>query len=208
MLNEDGVARLGRLTPTLAKFLYIGIVSAVLQLLVSLMELSGFVDIEAGQPLVLVLLSAAIYIFGFSLLVITFVLFARWILQAARNLVAKDIDGFTYTPASCVWWYFVPIASLFKPFQAMRQIWNGSHGNDGQAIDEGHESLTIWWAAWVISGILGNISFRLQMSADGTDMANMATSLFMASALVDLVAYPAAIILVTTINTAQQQTLR
>lgn len=207
MLDRDGVARLDRMTPTLAKLLYFGIVFVVLQSLMSLLELSDFVDFDATEPAFLPLTVSAIYFVSFALLLITVILFARWILQSARNLVTAEVDGFTYTPASCVWWYFVPVACLFMPFYAMRQIWNGSHGNDGLEIDAGHNLLSVWWAAWIISSILGNVSLQLQMSGDTPAMGNAATFLFFLSSAVDLVTYPAAIRLVNAINAAQQQTL-
>ncbi|WP_442800564.1 DUF4328 domain-containing protein [Sphingopyxis sp. NFH-91] len=43
-----------------------------------------------------------------------------------------------------------------KPFQAMRQIWNASHGESAPNLDNGNNLLTIWWTTWLLSSIATN----------------------------------------------------
>lgn len=63
------------------------------------------------------------------------------------------------TPGWAVGYYFIPIVSLWKPYQAMKEIWLASvDGKRPSAI------LGTWWTLWIFSGIIGNISFRLTLA--------------------------------------------
>ena len=89
------------------------------------------------------------------------VLVSLWIHRAHANLFAARLEGLEFTPGWSVGWFFVPIASLFKPFQAMRELYNRSRGdNDGYAADSPAD-LVRWWGCYIVGSIAGNISFRL-----------------------------------------------
>ena len=62
------------------------------------------------------------------------------------------------TPGWAVGYYFIPIVSLWKPYQAMKEIWMAS-------VDEEKPSsvLGTWWTFWILSGIIGQISLRLTL---------------------------------------------
>ncbi|WP_232491920.1 DUF4328 domain-containing protein [Novosphingobium kaempferiae] len=70
-----------------------------------------------------------------------------WVYRAHANLFAAELDGLEFTPAWSVGWFFVPFAFWFKPFQAMRELWNASHllADDEAAPTE--RRLTIWGGA-------------------------------------------------------------
>ena len=135
------------------------------------------------------------------LLLVTFIVFGRWIYVASRNLHAADVPGLMFSPASCVWWYVVPIASLFKPYQAMREIWNGSKGATADELKAGATLLTIWWTLWIISNIAGNIGFRIPATADVATIAGFD----LLSRGIDLALYWFARKLVLEIGEAQQR---
>ena len=61
--------------------------------------------------------------------VATFIVFGFWIYRAGENLIRADVDHLDYSPASRVWWFAVPVASVFKPYQAMRELWNAAPAN-------------------------------------------------------------------------------
>ncbi len=76
----------------------------------------------------------------------------------AREWAGGQTD---YQPPSLVWWFFIPIMNLFKPYMALQELWGILH----QKADEEEQSDTVlfplWWGAWIIGGIMGNIAFRL-----------------------------------------------
>lgn len=77
----------------------------------------------------------------------TAIIFARWIYVAGTNVIALGHEDLDFTPASRIWWFAVPIANLFKPFKAMRELWNASHGE--LQYSRGSPLVTLWWALWL-----------------------------------------------------------
>ncbi len=78
------------------------------------------------------------------------ILVLTWIHRAnhnARHLGAADMKC---TPGWAVGWYFVPIAWFWKPYQAMKEIWQASANPSdwqGRAVSP---LLHWWWALWVL----------------------------------------------------------
>jgi hypothetical protein len=89
----------------------------------------------------------------------------KWIYRVSLNAHSMAPDMKT-TPAWGVGWFFVPIANLWKPYQGVRETWQvsaaGGVGWQSQVVPT---LLGWWWLAWIVANILGNIAFRLQMSA-------------------------------------------
>ena len=54
------------------------------------------------------------------------IVFSRWIIRAHKNLPALGADGMSITPGWAVGYFFIPFANLWKPFEAMRELWNVS----------------------------------------------------------------------------------
>jgi hypothetical protein len=89
----------------------------------------------------------------------------RWQLRAARNLRAFG-GPLEFTPGWTIGWYFVPFANLFKPFQAMKEIYNTS--DPRFAADEYRRTnnlaagaVVAWWFLWIVGNIAGQISWRM-----------------------------------------------
>jgi hypothetical protein len=81
---------------------------------------------------------------------------AVWIYNAACNVRALGARGLSTSPGWSVGWYFVPIMSLFRPFQAMDEIDHASASPTAWASERTPGLLRWWWAAWLISGVSGN----------------------------------------------------
>ena len=112
--------------------------------------------------------TAILALVNLIVMIVTFVVVGRWIYRASVNAHATGAE-MTITPGWAVGWYFVPIANLFKPFQAMKEIWLASHYQP--LYETAPPLLSAWWALWIVSNVLGNISFRL--SADQASLAAM-----------------------------------
>lgn len=85
--------------------------------------------------------------------ILTMIVFATWILLAGQNLMAAGCHDLEFTPASRVWWFAVPIANLFKPFQGMRELWNASH--EQWPHDANQTLVSVWWAMWLLKNYGG-----------------------------------------------------
>jgi hypothetical protein len=100
-----------------------------------------------------------------NLITVIVVIFAavmvlRSIYRADNNLHARGVAGLEYRPGWCVGWFFIPIASLWKPYQAFKEIWVASH-DPVQFSIERPAIMPLWWTLFLISNITGNASGRL-----------------------------------------------
>lgn len=89
---------------------------------------------------------------------------ARWIYRANANAHTLS-DAMTISPGWSVGFLFVPIASLFKPFQALRETWQASLSPEYPDSVPVPAVMRWWWGLWVLTNILGNVSFRLSLNA-------------------------------------------
>lgn len=126
-----------------------------------------------------------------AVVIVTMIIFAVWIYMAGRNIAAAGFEDLDFTPASRIWWFVVPIAALFKPYQGMRELWNASHGST--AYSEGHWLLGTWWALWIIDT---GVSYAAR-NLEATGLA--------ISAGIGLALAWAALLLVWTITRAQER---
>lgn len=110
------------------------------------------------------------WIGGFGYLhVICMIVFGVWIVRSGKNawlfaaiqrtngahrrpgagLLPGSGGNPADTPGWAVGWYFIPIANLWKPYLAMRDIVRAS-----SAVRElPHFLLPVWWTLWIVSGI-------------------------------------------------------
>jgi hypothetical protein len=95
-----------------------------------------------------------------------------WMHRASSNLRGLGRYGMTFSPAGCAGWFFVPIANLWKPPQAMSELWRASDpdADQGSWFTSGSTSLVaVWWAAYLLSSIVswGSVMASSDKSAEG-----------------------------------------
>ena len=105
-------------------------------------------------------------------LIITGILFLMWIHRAHRNLPSLGNTNLKYSPGWAVGWFFVPILSLWKPYQVTTEIWKASDPttdiNDSTAWKKSSASSIIssWWFLFLVSVLIGNILVRFVLQAE------------------------------------------
>jgi hypothetical protein len=98
-----------------------------------------------------------------------------WIYRAYANLPALDANEIQFTPGWAVGWFFVPIMNLFRPYQVVRELWNESDPNrftlSGQVLGEPASGAIVgwWWGLRIVSGVLGQVIFRMSGEAETID---------------------------------------
>ena len=125
-----------------------------------------------------------------ALFILMVLLFIGWLYQAGRNLVAAGYDDLEFTPASRIWWFAVPVAALFVPFQARRELWNVSHGIFPH--DRDHALLYGWWALHLIKSFAA-VAFAF---AVGSNSAFAAGQWWMTGTLDLAVAVPSILVVI------------
>lgn len=94
--------------------------------------------------------------------------FMMWTYRAAGNSRALGAIGMRTSPGWAVGWYFIPILSFWKPYQAAIEIWRASNAPLSASRPETPTYLIIWWITSVLGNIASNIILRFEtVSAEG-----------------------------------------
>jgi hypothetical protein len=114
---------------------------------------------------------------------VTAFLVLKWIFRTNSNAWAAGGD-MTVSPGWNVGFFFVPIATLWKPFQGVRETWQVSHQpDDPQSVDV-PSVLRWWWACWLVISIMGNVSLRFSLNPTTIGTARIGAWFDVASAVV------------------------
>jgi hypothetical protein len=83
-----------------------------------------------------------------------------WQHKAQSDLYARQLPGLKYTPGWAVGWWFIPIANLFMPYLAVRELWDNV-GRPPGAPSAGRRDwkLLTWWLSYIASSYLVLIGF-------------------------------------------------
>jgi len=101
----------------------------------------------------------------------TAVMFCIWLNLASKTVRCLRGGAMEFSPGWTVGWFFVPIAHLWKPYQAVRELWKAS---EPTAIGEKEfywrqnntpALLPLWWASWLISNFLSYASWNFYSDA-------------------------------------------
>lgn len=204
----EGIDLLHRRAKLLKILLIAGFAVIGATLVGQIAELQGHISLDENAELTgAAALYVAVGLTDVLLSLVTIIVFSLWIYRAAANIVAAGTVGFDYTPGWAVGWYFVPIANLFKPYATMRQIWNASHGGQGDELERAEGLLAIWWGCWLLTNIASNISLRLTFNPSSPEELETGMQIGVFAALLSLALYPAAYRLVDRITAAQRERL-
>lgn len=80
-----------------------------------------------------------------------------WIYTAHANLRAAGVTGLRRSPAWATFSFFVPIANLFVPFLAMRELANRSAGEPEEFAESTVDDVSSWWSCFVVAVVIGTI---------------------------------------------------
>jgi len=135
--------------------------------------------------------------------IITGVAFLKWIYRAnlnSRGFGAKDMK---FTPGWSIGYYFIPILNLYKPYHAMKEIWQVSKSPENWQAQEASDLLTWWWALWLLAGFVDQALFRLSWDAETPDALQAVTVVSIVSCLISIPLCMVAITLVKKISGRQ-----
>jgi len=110
---------------------------------------------------------AIIYMIGLIGSIITFSMFS---FRAMKNLHIWGSRKAEMSPGWTVGWYFIPFANLWKPLQAMNQIWDGTEELSSEKTIR-YPNIGSWWGLWIVTNISANISFRMSLADPLTESA-------------------------------------
>lgn len=140
--------------------------------------------------------------------IVTGIVFLKWIHRANLNCHGFVTQKMEYSPGWAVGYYFIPFVNLYKPYRAMKEIWNVSANPTGWQNKKGNSLLGWWWALWLISGVLGQAVLRMSLRADTISSLTALTSVSIMSDIIDIPLYIIAVSLVSAIYRMQERLIR
>lgn len=116
---------------------------------------------------------ALIYLPAFLGSIIAFSMFTY---RAMKNLHIWESRKVDMTPGWAVGWYFIPVANLWKPYQGMDEIWDGTHDvTSGKLVPA--SKMGLWWMFWIVSNISSNISNAIARRDGPIDLVMKSTAM-------------------------------
>lgn len=82
--------------------------------------------------------------------IITSVLILTWLYQAKAQSLRLGAQDTRFTPFSSIIWYFVPIACLWKPFQAMKELYRSSVNPQNWQNTASSGWINVWWLFYLL----------------------------------------------------------
>lgn len=158
-----------RRTSLLQRLLAAGAALSVLWILSDIWILSTMAQVNPYEMTPPEVMQSVLVLLELLVFVVTVVVFAGWIMQANRNARAMGARHMTFTPGWSVGWFFIPIANLWKPYQAMSQIFRASADPQRWPGTPVPAILKPWWALWIIYSLFSNYATRMAVGAETPD---------------------------------------
>jgi Domain of unknown function (DUF4328) len=192
--------------------LVVGAVVAGLALLIEAVSLSSpsliddedFSDNPTGAVFVLAAFMLAVA--ELIIYVATVVVFLMWLYRVSANLRAFNPPRrLEHSPGWAVGSFFIPIANLFLPYRAVREIWQKSEPADELSISEPGPPawFPVWWTFWLLSSFAGNISMRVSFNENVS--LKTATMISMVASALSIIAAVFAYVVVDLIDQKQEE---
>ena len=133
----------------------IGVIAVIVTRLIHLLTYYGndvYIMDRRGRSTAPADVAATAYLlYGLFILVfiVAGILYCLWVYRAYKNLRALGHLQTDFTPGWAVGWFFVPVVNLWKPFQAVQEIWVKS---DPSEFSRGSGLIAFWWVCFLITG--------------------------------------------------------
>lgn len=192
-------------------FIWIVTGFSLISVMSNLLQYNLLVDIQSGNPvsqqeatsndsrqMIIALTSVAIFI-------VSSVMFIQWFRRAYYNQEIKFGNMSTTNGwASGAW--FVPIYSLFKPVQMMRELYHNAEGVVGAPDKKISRSaiITWWWALWIFLSLGSNVITRIELNTTSLDGL---INLTVCNIVIDILYIPLAFFAVKTIRNYNEMEL-
>lgn len=108
--------------------------------------------------------------------IIVGILFLTWVYRVARNAHALTVKPMRFTAGAAVWWYFIPVFNIFRPYQAFFEIWTVSADPDAPYRRRRTDALALWWFLWLSTNLLFSAAIIIAAMARKDDIGGLLTS--------------------------------
>ena len=121
----------------------------------------------------------------FAIFAVSVVSYARFFHRSMNNVQAAGDPDATMPPGWTWGYHFIPILNLWKPLQGVLQIWRASMRLTAEN-PKVPATVGWWWAAWLSTNVISNISLRLSISSGVFDEEITDFDMFLSSFYFDI----------------------
>lgn len=118
---------------------------------------------------------------------VTGITFLRWVYRANSNCHGFGAQDMRFTPGWAVGYYFIPFVNLVRPYQVMKEICQVCKDPRNWSSVSAGALVNAWWTLQILSGFLGQLSFRISMEVKTIVGLQIATTISIASGFVGIV---------------------
>lgn len=123
--------------------------------------------------------------------------FLAWLSRSVENAPPLGAGTPKDSPRAAIGWWFVPIASLVKPYQIVADLYRRMAA-PGSAQTASVTIVAVWWLCFIGQGFLARVAQVLPMTS--LDTIRTGLSILLISSVIDLVAAGLAIVIVRRIQ--------
>lgn len=131
------------------------------------------------------------------------ILLLCWLYKAHKNLSVLKVGNLRYSDASCVWWFFVPIFNLWKPYLALKETLKNSYAAANQPLSN-MGAVLLWWLLSIVNSIL----IKLLLKAEAAIASTLFLNVTIFSYGIEIVLSILLFLIVYKINKCQQTAFR
>lgn len=100
----------------------------------------------------------ALGVFYWVFLVLSVLMVFIWLRRANENLRSFDQIKVRFTPAGAIYWWFIPLMNIFRPYQIMGELWRGSLALIKNENSDNENLLFRWWFCFLACAICVKIT--------------------------------------------------
>jgi hypothetical protein len=112
------------------------------------------------------------------------VVILRWIYLTNKRVSQLGASNMKFSPGWAVGWNFVPLFSLWKPYQAVKEIWKCSVNPGDRSMVKIPSALPLWWALWITFSVLNQITSKFSVKAEDLPELMLLDILYIISSIV------------------------
>lgn len=123
------------------------------------------------------------------------ILLFTWLHKAYANLHQSGTSDLRFTPGWAIGWFFIPLANLFKPYQAVSDLWKASRwGPSSSWVASwrdlpGSPVVPLWWGLWLVAILMGYVAMVMTPAGAEIDEWIAYDYVYMASNAISAVSF-------------------
>lgn len=135
----------------------------------------------------------------------TAIFFLMWTYRCNVNVRTMGATGLRIRPGWAVGWYFIPVFNLWKPYQAMKEVWQASLDPTNWFILERGRIMAWWWGVWIISGLIDEEVLELAAKAETLNEVFAFSFIMITVNLIDILSAIMALLFIRALTRLQQR---